>query len=149
MQKSCAQFTLHLTEHASQFLFVFKVLNQPINKTSLSTRRFFPVVFYSLLCICVFTVCSLALVEELLKTPVVRVAGNSWSSWDTWSSCSQSCSKGYRIRRRSCSGPEGKSAPVACRGSPVEYQDCNVQPCPGEWQTLSGKCLFPVQLPHT
>lgn len=79
------------------------------------------------------------LVEELLKTPVVRVAGNSWSSWDTWSSCSQSCSKGYRIRRRSCSGPEGKSAPVACRGSPVEYQDCNVQPCPvkGAWSCWS------------
>lgn len=74
-----------------------------------------------------------ALVEELLKTPVMRVAGASWSSWETWSSCSQSCAKGYRTRRRSCTGPEGKSAPVACRGSPVEYQDCNVQPCPGEW----------------
>lgn len=73
------------------------------------------------------------LVEELLKIPVVRVAGLGWSSWETWSSCSQSCSKGYRTRRRTCSGPEGKSAPVACRGSPVEYQDCNVQACPGEW----------------
>ncbi|KAI4796574.1 hypothetical protein KUCAC02_026894 [Chaenocephalus aceratus] len=70
------------------------------------------------------------LVEELLKTPVVRVAGAGWSSWETWSSCSQSCAKGYRTRRRSCSGPEGKSAPVACRGSPVDYQDCNVQACP-------------------
>lgn len=70
--------------------------------------------------------------EELLKTPVVRVAGAGWSSWESWSTCSQSCAKGYRTRRRSCSGPEGKSAPVACRGSPVEYQDCNVQACPGE-----------------
>uniref|UniRef100_A0A3Q4M2W8 Semaphorin-5A n=1 Tax=Neolamprologus brichardi TaxID=32507 RepID=A0A3Q4M2W8_NEOBR len=70
------------------------------------------------------------LVEELLKTPVVRVSGTGWSSWETWSSCSHSCAKGYRTRRRTCSGPEGKSAPVACRGSPVEYQDCNVQACP-------------------
>ncbi|XP_041663174.1 semaphorin-5B isoform X1 [Cheilinus undulatus] len=79
------------------------------------------------------------LVEELLKTPVVRVAGAGWSSWESWSSCSQSCAKGYRTRRRSCSGPEGKSAPVACRGSPVEYQDCNVQPCPvkGAWACWS------------
>ncbi|TKS67775.1 Semaphorin-5B [Collichthys lucidus] len=79
------------------------------------------------------------LVEELLKTPVVRVAGAGWSSWETWSSCSQSCAKGYRTRRRSCSGPEGKSAPVACRGSPVEYQDCNVQACPvnGAWSCWS------------
>ncbi|TMS06734.1 Semaphorin-5B [Larimichthys crocea] len=79
------------------------------------------------------------LVEELLKTPVVRVAGAGWSSWETWSSCSQSCAKGYRTRRRTCSGPEGKSAPVACRGSPVEYQDCNVQACPvnGAWSCWS------------
>ncbi|XP_032422829.1 semaphorin-5B isoform X2 [Xiphophorus hellerii] len=80
-----------------------------------------------------------SLVEELLKTPVVRTAGTSWSSWETWSSCSQSCAKGYRTRRRTCSGPEGKSAPVACRGSPVEYQDCNVQACPvkGAWSCWS------------
>lgn len=82
----------------------------------------------------VFFFLSVALVEELLKTPVVRVAGAGWSSWETWSSCSQSCAKGYRTRRRTCAGPEGKSAPVACRGSPVEYQDCNVQSCPGEWR---------------
>ena len=74
-----------------------------------------------------------ALVDDLLKAPAVRsAAGAGWSSWETWSTCSQSCAKGYRTRRRSCSGPEGKSAPAACRGSPVEYQDCNVQPCPGE-----------------
>lgn len=81
---------------------------------------------------CVSSLLSVALVEELLKTPVVRVAGTGWSSWETWSTCSQSCAKGYRTRRRTCGGPEGKSAPVACRGSPVEYQDCNVQACPGE-----------------
>eukprot|EP00064_Thunnus_orientalis_P005062 superscaffoldBa00000482_g5075 len=79
------------------------------------------------------------LVEELLRTPVVRVSGAGWSSWETWSSCSQSCAKGYRTRRRSCAGPEGKSAPVVCRGSPVEYQDCNVQACPvkGAWSCWS------------
>ncbi|XP_072253656.1 semaphorin-5B isoform X5 [Leuresthes tenuis] len=80
-----------------------------------------------------------SLVEELLKTPVLRMAGVGWSSWETWSSCTQSCAKGYRTRRRTCAGPEGKSAPVACRGSPVEYQDCNVQPCPvkGSWSCWS------------
>ncbi|XP_034417593.1 LOW QUALITY PROTEIN: semaphorin-5B, partial [Cyclopterus lumpus] len=79
------------------------------------------------------------LVEELLKTPVLRPPGAGWSSWETWSGCSQSCAKGYRTRRRGCSGPEGKSPPVACRGSPVEYQDCNVQTCPvtGSWSCWS------------
>ena len=79
------------------------------------------------------TLSPAALVDDLLKAPAVRSgAGAGWSSWETWSTCSQSCAKGYRTRRRSCSGPEGKSAPAACRGSPVEYQDCNVQACPGE-----------------
>ncbi|KAK0151269.1 Semaphorin-5B [Merluccius polli] len=80
------------------------------------------------------------LVDDLLKAPVVRSGGGAgWSSWETWSTCSQSCSKGYRTRRRSCGGPEGKSAPAACRGSPVEYQDCNVQACPvhGAWSCWS------------
>ncbi|KAI3355722.1 hypothetical protein L3Q82_004310 [Scortum barcoo] len=88
------------------------------------------------------------LVEELLKTPVVRVGGPGWSSWETWSSCSQSCAKGYRTRRRSCTGPEGKSAPIACQARlwstrtvtcPGEYQDCNVQACPvkGAWSCWS------------
>ncbi|XP_047193282.1 semaphorin-5B isoform X2 [Scophthalmus maximus] len=87
-----------------------------------------------------------SLVEELLKMPVVRAAGSGWSSWETWSSCSQSCAKGYRTRRRSCAGPEGKSAPVACRGSPVEYQDCNVQACPvkGAWSCWSSWSLCSV-----
>lgn len=84
---------------------------------------------------------SAALVEELLKTPVVRVAGAVWSPWESWSTCSQSCAKGYRTRRRSCAGPEGKTAPIACRGSPVEYQDCNVQACPGEWRHQSPDCV--------
>ncbi|XP_031440888.1 semaphorin-5B isoform X3 [Clupea harengus] len=78
-----------------------------------------------------------ALVDELLKTPVVRLTGSAWSSWETWSSCTQDCAKGYRTRRRSCSTAEGKGNPSACRGSPVEYQDCNPQPCPGGWMAWS------------
>ncbi|XP_031440876.1 semaphorin-5B isoform X1 [Clupea harengus] len=80
-----------------------------------------------------------ALVDELLKTPVVRLTGSAWSSWETWSSCTQDCAKGYRTRRRSCSTAEGKGNPSACRGSPVEYQDCNPQPCPvnGAWSCWS------------
>ena len=82
-----------------------------------------------------------ALVEDLLKTPVVRIAGAGWSSWETWSSCSQSCAKGYRTRRRTCATAEGKSSPVSCRGSPIEYQDCNIQACPGESKNTVHVCL--------
>uniref|UniRef100_A0A673K4J7 Semaphorin-5B-like n=1 Tax=Sinocyclocheilus rhinocerous TaxID=307959 RepID=A0A673K4J7_9TELE len=73
-----------------------------------------------------------SLVEELLKTPGVRLTGSGWSSWDMWSACTQDCAKGYRTRKRTCTSAEGKSVPTACRGSPVEYQDCNPQLCQGD-----------------
>uniref|UniRef100_A0A671K284 Semaphorin-5B-like n=1 Tax=Sinocyclocheilus anshuiensis TaxID=1608454 RepID=A0A671K284_9TELE len=73
------------------------------------------------------------LVEDLLRMgrPVTRVQGAAWSSWETWSACSNECSKGFRTRKRSCATPDGKSTPFACSGAPVEYQDCNTQTCPG------------------
>uniref|UniRef100_A0A9J7YJ40 Semaphorin-5A n=1 Tax=Cyprinus carpio carpio TaxID=630221 RepID=A0A9J7YJ40_CYPCA len=79
------------------------------------------------------------LVEDLLRMgrPVTRVQGAAWSSWETWSSCSKECSKGFRTRKRSCATPDGKSTPFACSGAPVEYQDCNTQPCPGGWGAWS------------
>uniref|UniRef100_A0A9J8BR63 Semaphorin-5A n=1 Tax=Cyprinus carpio carpio TaxID=630221 RepID=A0A9J8BR63_CYPCA len=81
------------------------------------------------------------LVEDLLRMgrPVTRVQGAAWSSWETWSSCSKECSKGFRTRKRSCATPDGKSTPFACSGAPVEYQDCNTQPCPvkGAWSCWS------------
>uniref|UniRef100_A0A8C1J3Z6 Sema domain-containing protein n=1 Tax=Cyprinus carpio TaxID=7962 RepID=A0A8C1J3Z6_CYPCA len=81
------------------------------------------------------------LVEDLLRMgrPVTRVQGAAWSSWETWSACSKECSKGFRTRKRSCATPDGKSTPFACSGAPVEYQDCNTQPCPvkGAWSCWS------------
>uniref|UniRef100_A0AAY4BZR5 Semaphorin-5A n=1 Tax=Denticeps clupeoides TaxID=299321 RepID=A0AAY4BZR5_9TELE len=88
-----------------------------------------------------------SLVDELLRTPMVRMTGSSWSSWDMWSACSQDCAKGYRTRKRTCATAEGKSSPASCRGSPVEYQDCNAQPCPvkGLWSCWSSwsQCSVP------
>ncbi|KAL4618071.1 semaphorin-5B-like [Arapaima gigas] len=81
------------------------------------------------------------LVEDLLKTgrPVMRGAGAMWSPWETWSTCSQECATGFRTRKRSCVTSEGKSIPLACNGSPVEYQECNSQACPvkGAWSCWS------------
>jgi len=78
----------------------------------------------------------------------VKTSGRTWSQpqgvrwglWETWSGCSQQCSRGFRTRKRSCSTAEGRTNPSACVGSPVEYQDCNTQPCPGERELLIGQC---------
>ncbi|XP_029929330.1 semaphorin-5B-like [Myripristis murdjan] len=82
------------------------------------------------------------LAEDFVKTsgrPPARSQGARWGSWETWSGCSQQCSKGFRTRKRSCSTAEGRTNPNACLGSPVEYQDCNPQPCPvsGAWSCWS------------
>ncbi|XP_076857885.1 semaphorin-5B isoform X2 [Brachyhypopomus gauderio] len=76
-----------------------------------------------------------ALVDELLRVPGVRLTGSGWSSWETWSTCSQACAKGFRTRKRTCT--DSKSPTPVCRGSAVEYQDCNSQPCPGGWMAWS------------
>ncbi|XP_026880204.2 semaphorin-5B isoform X3 [Electrophorus electricus] len=76
-----------------------------------------------------------SLVDELLRIPGVRLTGSGWSSWETWSACSQECAKGYRVRKRTCS--DGKTSTPVCRGSAVEYQDCNPQSCPGGWMAWS------------
>uniref|UniRef100_A0A8C9S910 Semaphorin-5A n=1 Tax=Scleropages formosus TaxID=113540 RepID=A0A8C9S910_SCLFO len=66
-------------------------------------------------------------------------AGTGWSLWETWSACSKDCGKGFRTRKRTCTPPDGRSAPAACGGSAVEYQDCNPQPCSvkGAWSCWS------------
>ncbi|XP_033957429.1 semaphorin-5B-like [Pseudochaenichthys georgianus] len=83
-----------------------------------------------------------SLVEDLVKTigrTPSQPQGVRWGLWETWSSCSQPCSRGFRTRKRSCSTSEGRTNPSACVGSPVEYQDCNTEPCPvsGSWSCWS------------
>nr|XP_049610539.1 semaphorin-5B isoform X3 [Syngnathus scovelli] len=83
-----------------------------------------------------------SLVDDLVKSggrTLSQPKDTYWSSWETWSTCSQQCSRGFRTRRRGCSTAEGKIGPSACIGSPVDYQDCNMQPCPvsGAWSCWS------------
>ncbi|KAM4538121.1 semaphorin-5B-like [Fundulus diaphanus] len=83
-----------------------------------------------------------SLVEDLVRTSgrtMSQPLGARWGPWETWSSCSQQCSRGFRTRKRSCSTSEGRTNLAACAGSPVEYQDCNAHPCPvsGAWSCWS------------
>ncbi len=97
--------------------------------------------------VCVFP----ALVEDLVKTSgrtLSQPQGVRWGLWETWSSCSQQCSRGFRTRKRSCSTAEGWTNPSACVGSPVEYQDCNTQPCPGNKEVLTVHVVAIVEYVH-
>lgn len=85
-----------------------------------------------------------AVVEDLVKTSgqtLSQPQGVHWGPWEMWSSCSQPCSKGFRTRKRSCATTEGRTNPSACIGTPVEYQDCNAQPCPGNEEVLAGSLV--------
>ncbi|RMC15874.1 hypothetical protein DUI87_08079 [Hirundo rustica rustica] len=84
----------------------------------------------------------------------------AWSPWSPWSQCSRDCSRGIRNRKRVCSNPEPKYGGLPCLGPSLEYQECNILPCPDSWsewsewsecdssgfQTRARQCiiLFPV-----
>ncbi|KAG7296503.1 hypothetical protein JYU34_020277 [Plutella xylostella] len=48
-----------------------------------------------------------------------------WSQWSEWSLCSRTCDGGVSRQLRTCSNAAG------CRGEPVRYNICNMQPCRG------------------
>ena len=56
----------------------------------------------------------------------------NYSSWTEFSLCSQTCGRGKKTRKRSCTNPEplhgGKNCTVY--GNTTEFVFCNVQPCP-------------------
>uniref|UniRef100_A0A8C4X5W9 Sema domain-containing protein n=1 Tax=Erpetoichthys calabaricus TaxID=27687 RepID=A0A8C4X5W9_ERPCA len=68
----------------------------------------------------------------------------AWSSWSAWSQCSRDCNRGIRSRKRVCNNPEPKYGGMPCLGPSLEYQECNITPCPvdGDWSCWStwSKC---------
>ncbi|XP_048832437.1 semaphorin-5A isoform X1 [Brienomyrus brachyistius] len=75
---------------------------------------------------------------------MAHTVNGGWSAWSSWSQCSRDCGRGIRSRRRSCTNPEPKYGGLPCPGPALEYQECNVTPCPvdGSWSCWSpwSKC---------
>ncbi|MEE6465587.1 hypothetical protein FKM82_006602, partial [Ascaphus truei] len=73
-----------------------------------------------------------------------HTVNGAWSAWTSWSQCSRDCSRGIRNRKRVCNNPEPKYGGVPCLGPSIEYQECNILPCPvdGGWSCWSSwsKC---------
>ena len=51
--------------------------------------------------------------------------------WSSWSSCSQKCGGGFKIRTRSCDAPKPKYGGARCRGNYYQTISCNTDFCPG------------------
>ncbi|KAG8133123.1 hypothetical protein E2320_010944, partial [Naja naja] len=68
----------------------------------------------------------------------------AWSTWSPWAQCSRDCNRGIRNRKRICNNPEPKYGGLPCLGPALEYQECNILPCPidGSWSCWSSwsKC---------
>lgn len=73
-----------------------------------------------------------------------HTVNGAWSAWTSWSQCSRDCSRGIRNRKRVCNNPEPKYGGMPCLGPSLEFQECNILPCPvdGVWSCWSSwsKC---------
>lgn len=59
-----------------------------------------------------------------------------WGPWGAWDECTASCGGGYRSRRRKCDNPSPQSGGQDCQGSNIDFEMCNIEPCP-EYKKLT------------
>lgn len=75
----------------------------------------------------------------------------SWSNWQSWISCSSTCSGGHRKRSRTCNNPAPVCAGMPCSGSNEETEPCNtdksccITTSWGEWTECTKTCDGPGQ----
>jgi len=60
-----------------------------------------------------------------------------WTSWDQWSTCTQSCGDGMISRERTCTNPVPVFGGLECQGQTSNYDTCNVMNCRGMFICLS------------
>ncbi|XP_055685140.1 protein madd-4 isoform X4 [Lutzomyia longipalpis] len=71
-----------------------------------------------------------------------RGRNQGWSTWSEWSMCSRSCDGGVAQQLRRCHSPQG------CRGEPIRYKICNMQPCPETQDFRAHQCAAYDDVPY-
>ena len=73
---------------------------------------------------------SCAVIMQIAKP----TAGESWSEWSSYGSCSTTCGEGLIVRNRTCLSK-------TCVGHSIEAKDCIIKQCAsGEFQIQSCAC---------
>ncbi|KAJ8318266.1 hypothetical protein KUTeg_003357 [Tegillarca granosa] len=54
-----------------------------------------------------------------------------WSTWNSWSECSENCGTGFHYRDRTCTQPAPANGGKLCQGPGSETIACFNGPCPG------------------
>ena len=52
-----------------------------------------------------------------------------WGPFGNWSTCSQTCGGGTRIRERKCNDPPPSNGGLYCVGSAIQQHSCNTDAC--------------------
>jgi len=84
--------------------------------------------------------------KECVQIPCPVKGG--WSPWLEWGTCSVTCGKGTRLRRRACDNPKPEFGGMDCEGPTSEVDDCILDPCAvngnwsdwSDWSTCSVTC---------
>ncbi|CAM5159830.1 unnamed protein product [Natator depressus] len=66
-------------------------------------------------------------------TPDILKQDGNWGAWSKFGSCSRTCGTGVKYRTRQCDNPHPANGGRTCIGPTYEFQLCNTQDCPKEF----------------
>ena len=70
----------------------------------------------------------------ILKYNVFHTVNGNWGDWSAYGTCSATCGGGQQSRTRQCNNPAPAHGGDPCDGLDEESQNCNEDPCPGEYK---------------
>uniref|UniRef100_A0A8D0GSP3 ADAM metallopeptidase with thrombospondin type 1 motif 2 n=1 Tax=Sphenodon punctatus TaxID=8508 RepID=A0A8D0GSP3_SPHPU len=67
-------------------------------------------------------------------TPDILKQDGNWGAWSKFGSCSRTCGTGVKYRTRQCDNPHPANGGRTCVGPNYEFQLCNTQGCPKDYE---------------